>query len=338
MELLQRYLRTVRCYLPKEQRDDIIRELSDHIRSRLEDREEELGRPLSEAEQEAILQRHGDPLLVASRYRRDQRSVAFGRQLIGPALFPLYVRVLGFNLGATLFVCVVIALTLRGVTDAASMVPAILTHLLLQFGIVTLVFTAADAHLGQSLAGDNAQPPRSPEPSGTAERRVSRLESFAELVALTVFVLWLSAVHRSPQLVFDPDTAVLRPGPVWQQMYLPVVLVTLAGIVRAGVNLLRPDWTGLRAAARVAIAGGWLAIVVCLLVAGDWVVPADSAGGAAEDSRRAAVAVNQHVFFWALLVTALVFATHFLLEVRQLLSHRRPPGSGETSSHGAIRQ
>jgi uncharacterized membrane protein len=335
MEMLERYLRTVRSYLPKEQRDDIIRELSDHIRSRLEDREEELGRPLSEPEQEAILQRHGDPLVVASRYRRDQRSVAFGRQLIGPALFPLYVRVLALNLGATLFVCVVIALTLHGVADAASMVPAILTHLLLQFGIVTLVFAAADHHLGKSLTGDHSQPARSPE---TAGRRVSRLESFAELVVLAVFLLWLSAVHHSPQLVFNPDTAVLRLGPVWQQMYIPVVLVTLAGIVSAGVNLLRPDWTAFRAAARVAIAGGWLTIVVCLLVAGDWVVLADTAGDPAEDSRRAAAVVNQYVFFYALLVTGLVLAIHLLLEIRRLLRHRRPPGSGGTPSHGAIQQ
>ena len=89
MELLDRYLKTVGTYLPKSQRADILRELSENIRSQIEDRETELGRPLNEAEQEALLKQVGNPLVVAGRFQKDQRTVAFGRQLIGPALFPL---------------------------------------------------------------------------------------------------------------------------------------------------------------------------------------------------------------------------------------------------------
>jgi len=112
------------------------------------------------------------------------------------------------------------------------------------------------------------------------------------------------------------------------------VLATLAGIVCAGVKLWRPDRTTFRAAERVAIAGGWLTIVVYVLVAGDWVVPVDTAGGPAEESLRAADVVNHYVFFWALLVTALALATHFSLEVRRLLGHRHPPGApGQRAIH-----
>ena len=49
MELLDRYLQTIRSYLPAEQKDDIIHELSENIRSQMEDKEAELGRPLTEA-------------------------------------------------------------------------------------------------------------------------------------------------------------------------------------------------------------------------------------------------------------------------------------------------
>jgi hypothetical protein len=87
MELLDRYLHAVKKFLPKEQQDDIVAELSDDLRSQMEDREAELGRPLTEAEQEAVLKAHGHPVIVAGRYRQDRRSVAFGRQLIGPVLF-----------------------------------------------------------------------------------------------------------------------------------------------------------------------------------------------------------------------------------------------------------
>jgi tRNA U54 and U55 pseudouridine synthase Pus10 len=80
MELVDRYLKTVGSYLPKEQKEDILRELSENIRSEIEDKEAELGRPLIEVEQEAIVKRQGNPLLVAGRYRQEERSVAFGRE------------------------------------------------------------------------------------------------------------------------------------------------------------------------------------------------------------------------------------------------------------------
>ena len=55
MELVDKYLQAVRNYLPAEQKDDIIKELSENLHSEIVDKEAELGRPLNEAEQEAIL-------------------------------------------------------------------------------------------------------------------------------------------------------------------------------------------------------------------------------------------------------------------------------------------
>src|SRR6202035_489912 len=87
MELLDRYLQAVRFWLPKAEQQDIIAELSSDLHSQIEDRETELGRPLHEAELEAILKKSGNPILVASSYRPPT-------QLIGPALFPIYQFVL----------------------------------------------------------------------------------------------------------------------------------------------------------------------------------------------------------------------------------------------------
>jgi hypothetical protein len=99
MELVDRYLKAIGTYLPADQRDDILRELSEDIRSEMEEKEGELARPLTEAEQEAILKQRGNPIRLAARYRQDHRTLAFGRQLIGPELFPFYIKVLSFNLG-----------------------------------------------------------------------------------------------------------------------------------------------------------------------------------------------------------------------------------------------
>src|SRR5687768_18157345 len=83
MDLIDRYLVAVRRYLPRPQQDDIVSELSDSLRSELEEREQALSRPLNEAEQSELLKQRGHPWLMASRYLPQQ-------YLIGPALFPYY--------------------------------------------------------------------------------------------------------------------------------------------------------------------------------------------------------------------------------------------------------
>src|SRR5262249_34118727 len=85
MELTERYLQAVREYLIGTRREDIVKELGDNILSQMEDKAAELGRPLNEIEQAAVLKQYGHPLVAAARYRRLPLQ-----QLIGPALFPLY--------------------------------------------------------------------------------------------------------------------------------------------------------------------------------------------------------------------------------------------------------
>lgn len=99
MEPLDCYLLAVKRFLPESQQGDILNELSENLRAEREDKAAELGRPLNEEEQKAWLMQHGHPMLVAGHYQPSQIGLAFGRQLIGPALFPVYLRVLWFNLG-----------------------------------------------------------------------------------------------------------------------------------------------------------------------------------------------------------------------------------------------
>ena len=87
MELLDRYLHAVKFWLPRQQQDDIIAEISEDLRSQIEDREAELGRKLDDNEVAALLRKRGRPLLVANGYL-PQHS------LIGPVLFPIYTLVL----------------------------------------------------------------------------------------------------------------------------------------------------------------------------------------------------------------------------------------------------
>src|SRR3954466_7105085 len=86
-DLQERYLHAVRWALPAGKADDIVAELRDILATRQEDREEELGRPLTAEETSAMLKEFGHPLIVAARYRPQQ-------WLIGPDVFPFYIFVL----------------------------------------------------------------------------------------------------------------------------------------------------------------------------------------------------------------------------------------------------
>jgi hypothetical protein len=88
-DLLARYLQAIGDHLPAATRDDVLAKLRANLQAQLDDRVEELNRPLTEPEVAAILKDHGRPLLVAARYLPQQ-------SLIGPALLPyLYAAYLG---------------------------------------------------------------------------------------------------------------------------------------------------------------------------------------------------------------------------------------------------
>ena len=98
MTLTERYLKAVAAQLPQAERDDIIAELRDAIQTRMEDREEALGRPLTEAEEEAVLREVGHPLTVAARYGSGPMHV------VGPEIYPWWM--FGVKVGLSVMACV----------------------------------------------------------------------------------------------------------------------------------------------------------------------------------------------------------------------------------------
>ena len=98
MTLIDQYLAAVAAQLPSDKREDITAELRDALMERVEAREDELGRPMSEAETESLLREFGHPLTVAARYRGGPDH------LIGPELFPYW----WFAVKAALLILVVV--------------------------------------------------------------------------------------------------------------------------------------------------------------------------------------------------------------------------------------
>jgi hypothetical protein len=328
-QILEKYLNSVRSCLPEAQRDDIVQELSENLHAQIEDKENELGRPLSDAEVEEILKQHGHPMVVASRYNQEKRSVAFGPELIGPAVFPFYVRVLKFNLGisAVVFFIVVVALFFGGhAMTAGDLLPAIFYQVVIQFAIVTFVFTVADRHFKknpESWNYRNAKHPWHPafsfENNSKAKNnsgRVSRLDSVAQIVALGVSLIWLRIARGAPFLIFGPAAAFLRPAPIWHQFYWPVVGVACLGILQGLINLVRPDWLRLMVAYRALTAIGWIVILYFVLKAGPLVVLTSDAAQA-EGFRRTADILNQMAPYFV--VTAALVALYNLFRYSRRL-------------------
>jgi hypothetical protein len=251
MELLDRYLQAVRFWLPKAQQEDITAELSSDLRSQIDDRETELGRPLDDAELEVILRKCGSPILVASRYRPQT-------QLIGPALFPIYLFVLKVTLLWILVpVFVVIvgpAMIISAPNHWGGLVQTWSTLWFAMFvsaGSITAVFavierTAAGLKLFEKW--DLRSLPQAPK----AEQTISRTQTIFELIFGIVGVLWMLAVPHYPFLILGPAAAFLRLAPMWHVFYLPLILLALTGLARQCVTLMRPQWTWLPPAAQLA--------------------------------------------------------------------------------------
>lgn len=336
MELVDRYLKSVGSYLPKEQKDDILRELSENIRSEIEDQEKELGRPLTEAEQETLVKRHGNPLLVAGRYRQEQRSVAFGRQWIGPELFPFYTKVLSFNLGLASLVIITIftALFASGQpVTVGDLIGALFLQVLIQGGTITAIFAVAYTQL---IKHPDRWNPRKPGqlPASTAdekaagrEQRISRVESVAQFIALGFSVVWLRAAQRSSHFVFASAAGALAASPVWRQIYWPVILVALVGMLQSAINIFYPRWIRFHAWTRMGMNAASLAIVYFLLRARVWVTLNASDPTAAGNSHQHSIEIINQSIFISLLIAVLILVGFLIVDVRRLLRDRQsnPP-------------
>lgn len=281
MTLVDRYLGAVKDNLPRAQRDDIIDELEDSLRSRMEDEAAARGRPLTEAEEAAILKGFGNPMAVAARYRGDERSVTFGRRLIGPELFPTYWMVLTVNVVITLVIGAVV-LILGG--TIASAFPGILVPLLIQFGVVTLIFVLIDRRY---VRDPDAWDPRTVSSIGS-DVDVSTLDGLADqligpsagtVVRFTTSALefGLIMVALTAWLVIGLPASIgfMEPGPGWTDVWLAATVLFVILAIIPLVTLVRPSWTRFRVAARALVDLALVVVLAWSLAVGGWLVLAD---------------------------------------------------------------
>jgi hypothetical protein len=322
MELLDRYLQAVRFWLPRKQQEDIIAELGDDLRSQIEERESALGRPLSEDELVALLKQASHPLWVAGRYQKQQA-------LIGPVLFPLYsfvlkIVALGY-LGPWLLVWIALTAFVpshRAANPALTLLggwASLWTNVIVIFGSVTLAFAVLERFQSAVSALQRWDPRKLPRVVRLKDR-VSRVESVFGLVFSIVFIAWWLCLAHYGALMFGPIAGFFSLNPALRAWYLPALAPTSIIAVQQCVNLVRPQWTWLRAVALLLSDSIALLIFVPVARVHRYLIPAATANLDAQHT-QALVTLNQ-VLAWIILCVivgiCIALAVHLYQTVREL--------------------
>jgi hypothetical protein len=284
MELLDRYLEAVKKHLPWQRQDDILAELKANLEAQLEDKEAELGRPLTPGEAEDWLKQLGHPIQVAARYQ-PQRS------LIGPSLFPYYWYVMKVALIVTAIVYV-IATVVQIATQTPAEMNVLAVLLRLPDGLmrtaawVTLVFALIEfgaARCPQKFP--MLVPPTnhwlpSDLPSfmqrhGGGKKPRSFAHAVTEVIFGILFLLWWLLLPQHPYLLIGPAAFHMQSwsqfaspfqlAPAWVQFYWWVVGVNALQLAWRIAALIRGDWQRQRRAQNIVISAIGLIPVWLLL-------------------------------------------------------------------------
>lgn len=270
MDLMERYLAAIGRELPEAQRADITAELRDALMSRVEEREEALGRPLDRRELEKLLVDYGHPLVVAHRYRRIQH-------LVGPDVFPFWWAGLKATLviGAGVYVVLaLIALLTAGDLNRiiARAIPDLWKAFLIAFAVVTLIAVGLEQGGGvRRLA--RWRPSQLPPPR---LRTRSRFDHVVEIGFGVIFILWWVGAIRFRDLAPDALAGAVTMAPTWDLWRGPVLAYLVFELFANLLSFVRPAWARTNATLRLMRNLAGAGLLAGILQTGPWVEVADA--------------------------------------------------------------
>ncbi len=216
MEIVDSYLIEVGQFLPEDSRQDILAELKVTLEEEISDSAEQAGEDPDVHHAQAVLQRFGHPLKVASEYQPV-------RYLIGPDLYPAFLHTLRVLLTIASVGVVVVGLVLA-IADgwqvgAWSLIDVGISLLFWILVVTTGVFVAIE-YSGEKLGWyENWKPQRLA--SGSLGI-INRGDVITNLVTEGVFLLWWNDVLVLPNVVSgDAGDLVFNLGPVWADYFWP---------------------------------------------------------------------------------------------------------------------
>jgi hypothetical protein len=281
MELLDRYLQAIKKHLPWQRQDDIVAELRANLESQLEEKESELGRPLTTQEAEEWLKQLGSPMQMAAPYQAQQ-------YLIGPAVFPIYRTVLkiAFIWAIIIYTIATAAVMLAATPSWTALLWAVLrvpAILMTTAAWVTLVFAVLEYAVTHNCTklptmvapsagwSPGALPPLSQEAISGKKPHVFA-NAVAEVILGFIILVWLLLVPRHPYLLLGPGALYLASSPfqlapVWVPVYWCIVALNILQLGWNAENLWRGRWQKPQPVKRAVLGTLGLVPVVLLLTA-----------------------------------------------------------------------
>ena len=249
MELVDRYLQAVKFWLPREQKDDILAELSADLQSQIEDRESVLNRPLTESEIQDILKRRGRPSLVASSFRPQE-------SLIGPVLYPIYLFCLKCAIAGYLVPWSIVKLILLIVRPSFPDAHSFPTwfNVLAQIsgnlwnmafvaaGTVTLIFAILERVQVKSHWLENWDPRKLP-PLRKANLNTRTNASFELAIMLLAIAWWAAYMDRTVIYIGGSGSLRIDLNPQWLWYFWGYMLVLVLNIASAAFAIARPAFS-----------------------------------------------------------------------------------------------
>ncbi len=314
MDLIERYLQALKFALPSKQRDDIIKELRDSILSQVEEKEAEVGHPLTEEEQVELLKKLGSPVHLASRYRKQE-------YMIGATMFPIYWKVLKASLGLAFLVLVgasvATAAAGKPLMESLGVLFRYPSVALLTFAWITLAFSALE-FFGAKYRLKDTWDPRKLPPLVKESPRKSQFELIAELLIQTIFsVWWLAGLHYQ-YLILGPGSAFLRLGPIWRTLYPLLVVMVVVNLALTASMLIWPLWAKGRMLSQLVMNALSLVVVYFLITAPDLFIAVDPSAAKLQG-------LVKTINYWThigLQITAVVIVIKMVVEIVKLVGRK----------------
>ena len=262
---IESYVHEVSRFVPKEQRSEVFEDLYAAIYEEVDGRAEAQGRLPDAEDVEQVLKRFGHPLLAAGKYQAP-------RYLIGPELFPVFVRTLTSVFVGVSVVLVAVCLLL-GSTQQWQIHPwslfwsgfeIMLWIMLAVFGVFIALEYAGEK---LNLYGDWA-----PEKMGrNTIATIDRQDLVTNIVGEGFFLLWWNDVIQFAQFIPD-ETASLTLAPIWSDYFFLFNLLFGASFVLHVWVLALGLWRRWALVSEIVLSSALVGLAIVLLGSGDLIL------------------------------------------------------------------
>jgi hypothetical protein len=315
MRLVDRYIAEVGRHLPEKDRADIEAEIRSMVEDMLDERSQQLGKPVDDRLITDVLEQLGDPRLLAARYAPAKRY------LIGPGWYEIYIktlqRVLFTALPIIAVVMFVLTLTrnpldfINAVGEAVDGVIDIGLQILFWTTLVFVFLERSDATPNESLSPDTRKWTVAQLPELPQKRQISTVETVMNIATILFVLIWIALPFTIARLEGNSVPVPFLHPNLWN-FWLPVFFVLMGlTLVHEMFKLKVGNWTPALMTTNVILGLITIIYITALVITQDVINPAfltmlDNAPGRRE---------LREVIVWTINISAAIVAGIYVWDI-----------------------